>query len=169
MEADILEEIEKTVEFDVPEGLLEEQKRLHDLRLQYKLIQEGKPKEEIEAELKKREQPAEDEIRREIKRFFILEKIAEEEKIFATEDDVDERIQLYSRAYQKRPIEVARELDESGRLDELRTEIRHAKVRELLRKKAKVIGAAGNGGATAERPKREPKHEEGAATTSPEG
>lgn len=141
IEERILDQVAGGVQFDLPEGLLENQKKINKVQLQYDLIQMGRSKEEIEEELKKAEVPQEDEIRREMKRFFVLEKIAEKEKIFATEDDLQNRIQLLAETYHRRPDEILRELDQAGRLGELRVGIRHKKVKQFLREKASIVGS----------------------------
>jgi trigger factor len=140
MEDEILKKIEASIDFPVPEGMLEDQVRLHRLRLQHDMMQHGHTKEEIEEELKKRQTPAEDDIRREIRRYFLLEKIAEKERIFATEDDIRSRIHLLSQVYRVPVDQLVHELSESGRIEELRTEIRQGKVKRFLREKAKVSG-----------------------------
>jgi trigger factor len=138
----VLDKLEKSVEFDLPEGLLEEQARMRRLRTELSLIETGLSREEIDAELKKLDEAGTEDLRREVKRFFILEKIAEDEKLFATEDDVSLRVAVLARAYGRPGKEVLAELEESGRIETLRTEIRHTKTRDFLREKAKV-GKAG--------------------------
>ena len=138
MVEDLLEEIAATADVEVPEGLLESQKRAHNLRLQSQLMEVGMGKEAIEEELSKQEAPAEEEIRKDISRFFILEKIADKEKIFATEDDVEQRIGLYAQVYGRNPLDIARELESGHQIDQIRAEIRHSKVRKFLLEKAKV-------------------------------
>ena len=98
-------------------------------------------KEAIEEELAKQESPAEEEIRKDISRFFILEKIADKEKIFATEDDVEQRISLYAQVYVRNALDIARELESGHQIEQLRAEIRHSKVRKFLLEKSKVGGA----------------------------
>ena len=133
-----------------PEGLIDDQKKSHKVRLQHQLIQMGRSKDEIEEELKKAETMADDDIRKEVKRHFILEAIAEKEKVFATEDDVQGRILALAQVYQRKPEEIVQELQQTGRLEELRVDIRHGKVRQILREKAKV---SGNGASTSDEPK----------------
>jgi len=62
------------------------------------MIQEGAAREEIDAALKTLDESAAADLRQELKRFFILEKIAEQEKVYATEDDVDLQVGLLAKA-----------------------------------------------------------------------
>lgn len=80
--------------------------------------------------------------RRELKEYFVLERIADKEKIFATEDDVRNRVALLSAAYGTSPVSLLDELRATGRIGEIRTGIRHEKVRRFLREHARVISSS---------------------------
>jgi len=147
IEAKVMDRIAEGLKFDLPEGLLQEQLKMERFKLQFALLQEGRTKEEVEEELKKvDEQVAAETFRKSFKKFFILEKIAEKEKIYATEDEVNLRVALMAQAYGQPTRAIWEELEESNRIESLRAEIRHSKVRKFLREKAKV---AGNGSAPA--------------------
>lgn len=153
LEGEVLDKIVASVDFDLPEGVIESQKRAQMVRRQFELVRLGKSKEEIEEELKNADRAADDEVvRREVKRFFVLEKIAEKEKVFATEDDIKTRILAMAQVYGRKPDEILEELRQSNRFDELRIDIRHGKVKKLLRKKARVTNepeAEGSAGSAA--------------------
>ncbi len=143
LEEKVLEKLAETVQFDLPEGLLEEQLKLMKARLEFHLAQQGRPMAEIEEAIAKIDpNSAGDEIRKDFKRFFILEKVAEKEEIYATEDEVSLRVALLAQAYGRQPSELMEELEESGRLETLRAEIRQAKARKTLRQKATVHSPA---------------------------
>jgi trigger factor len=87
-------------------------------------------------------------LRKEITEFFLLERIAEEEQIFATESEVRKRMLLVA-AMNQLPVEaVEQRLKETGRIAELRVGVRHDKVREFLRREAKISDAAAPEGAS---------------------
>ncbi len=147
IESKVMDRISDGLQFDLPEGLLQEQMKMERFKLQFALLREGRTKEEVETELKKvDDQGAQETFRKGFKRFFILEKIAEKEKIFATEDEVNLRVALMAQAYGQPTQAIWKELEESDRIESLRAEIRHSKVRKFLREKAKL---SGNGSATA--------------------
>jgi trigger factor len=139
----LLDTVAAMVQFDLPEGLLEEQLKMQRMRTEFSLIQEGLPREQIDERLKKADETAAEDIRKEMKRYFILEKIAEKEKIFTTEDDVELRVALLARAYGQQARDVMAELEEGGKIDTLRAEIRHSKVRRFLMEKSSAGKAAG--------------------------
>src|SRR6185369_13235550 len=144
MEEKVLEKLTEKVQFELPEGLLEDQLKLMKARLEIHLAQQGRPMKEIEEEVAKiDEKSAGDEIRKDFKRYFILEKIAELEGIYATEDEVSLRVAILAQAYGRSPRELLDELEESGRLETIRAEIRQAKARRTLREKASVLSPPG--------------------------
>jgi trigger factor len=145
-----MEKVEESVQFDLPEGLIEEQGRMRRMWTELSLIEAGMSREEIDAELKKLDETAGTDLRKEVKRYFILEKIAEDEKIFATEDDVAVRVALLARAYGRPAKGVFAEMEESGRIEVLRSEIRQSKTRDFLREKAKVVKPGEGQGPAAE-------------------
>ncbi len=150
LEKRILEQISEGVQFDLPEGFLEEHAKLNRLKLEYSLLQVGFAREEIDAELKKVDEKGTDELRKEIKNFFILEKIADLEKVYATEDDMNRQIALLAQN-QNRPFDDLREeLKESGRIETIRSEIRHSKVRQFLLEKAKIAEPSAAEGSSAD-------------------
>jgi trigger factor len=128
--------IEKTA-MDLPDGLIESQRERSRLEAEYKLLQEGLPAEEIEKRLEEQGSQVED-LRRALKTFFILEKVAEKEKVFAMEREVEDRVRAMAAFYRAPADRLREELRKTGRLEELRIVLRHEKVRKLLRDGAKI-------------------------------
>lgn len=81
-----------------------------------------------------------EEIRRSARKYFILEAIATKEKVFVTEQNLDEKLADMARQYGMTADSLRAELDKAERLSEVRQTLKHEKVRELLRSKAKIIG-----------------------------
>jgi trigger factor len=155
LESRVVEKVIGSLEFDLPEGLIEEQAKQKRMRLEESLLSGGLPREEIDASLKKTDEKSAEELRREVKQFFVLERIADAEKIFATEDEINTHIRLLAYAYGQSPKVLGEQLEESGRIETLRSEIRHSKTLQFLRDKAKVLkpdetGGAGAAGAAVE-------------------
>jgi trigger factor len=118
---------------------------------------EGK-KEELRAEgvvegaLDKKVEEARPEARKaiegELKRFFVLDRIAREENLAVADAEVGQALQEIAQAYGRPVEEVLGAYRESGRIEELRSSIRHRKVREAVRRAAHVVQTA----AKAEKP-----------------
>jgi len=129
-------------DFDVPEGLVERLVAQARERQRLALLYRGVPEDKIDEELQRLAQGTRDQSVRSCKLFFIIEKIADQEKIFVTEDELDQRIQAIALNYRRRPAEVRAELEETGRLDSLRRQMREEKVIDFLIQKAHILEPA---------------------------
>jgi FKBP-type peptidyl-prolyl cis-trans isomerase (trigger factor) len=112
-----------------------------------KLVEKGLSPELVKKTLDERTNEDTDLLKQGLKAFFVLEKIAEDEKIFVTEREIEDRVALLARAYGVPFEQLKHELDASGKLAEFRFALRHEKVKAFLRKKAKVAGQGDNGSA----------------------
>ncbi len=140
--AGIAERLLGLTDFSVPEGMVErlvaQAKDRQRLALQYR----GEPEEEIKERLAGLDQQTRDASVRQCKLYFIYDRIAEQEKIFVTEDDMVQRIQAIALNYGRRPADVASELEREGRLSALRLQMREEKVRDFLVQQAKITQAS---------------------------
>ena len=75
---------------------------------------------------------------RELKASIILDYIAEKEKIFVTEQEVEQRIADIARAYNADIMRVRKQLERQGSLSYLRNDMRESKTLNLLLKEAKI-------------------------------
>ena len=73
-----------------------------------------------------------------LKAHFILEHLAQKEKIFVTEDQVEERVNQLASQYGKWPHEMKAHLEERGLLTQLRRSMREELVKEYLLSKAVI-------------------------------
>jgi trigger factor len=98
------------------------------------------------AEVTKEAAAAKDEVRarveRDLRRHFLLERLAEEEKVEVTENELVGTIEQMARDAGRSPEELFESLRASGRADELRAHLRHRRVKEGLRRGASVIEEA---------------------------
>jgi len=128
-------------EFDVPEGLVERLVEQARERQRLALLYRGEPQDEIDKLLAGVASQTRDASVRQCKLYFIYERIADQEKIYVTEDEVNQRIQAIALNYRRRPEDVASELEREGRLSSLRHEMREEKVRDFLVQNAAVTQA----------------------------
>lgn len=73
-----------------------------------------------------------------VKRFIVLEEIAESRDLKATEDELDERIEEIAEKNDLEPGEVYGHLQKSGRLDQLEREITERKVFDFLKSESTI-------------------------------
>ena len=130
----------KHAPFELPEGLAQRHaERLfvrHIVNLRYR----GVPAEEIKKQREELRSSASANAARELKLFFILDAIAQKEKIEATDAEVDARLRFIAAQYGRRDDHIREEMQERGTLDSLRSQIRDDKVMRLLLEKALVKG-----------------------------
>jgi len=124
--------------FELPQGVLKAQARNIMLRQQYRLRQRGVPAEEIEKHMDDLRNASEESAARNLKIYFILDRIAEKEKIFVTEDEVEARIAAMAGGYNLTPQRMRAQIEQEGSLSELRAGLRENKVVDFLLKSAKI-------------------------------
>lgn len=135
----ILDAVLEKLDFPLPDDLIDRQ--LDDLALRAMIMarQSGKGDDEAKEAGGQVRSANRDEVVRRLKAQFVLDKIARDRKIFATEDDMAAALQEMAQQ-QGRPIDdVVEELQKSDLLGRLRQEVRLDKVRKYLREKVEVI------------------------------
>lgn len=148
-EDELVAHIVDNLDMDLPQGVLErETEQLRVSRTQ-DLVRQGKSKEDAEVEVAADTKVTGD-AERALREGFAMNKIAEDELILVTEDEIAARIGEMAQLYQTSPAQLFEEYRKRGMLHELRNGLLMEKVREFLRKKAIVSGAAGDDTAGAE-------------------
>lgn len=129
--------LEKT-EVPLPEraSAAQAQRTLEGMRL--RLLQRGVPDHAIETNLAEMRAASAERGKRDLKIFFILERIAEQFGLSVNEQELNGRIFQIARARGMRPDKVRSELVESGQLAPLALQIRHEKAADHLVGMAKV-------------------------------
>lgn len=138
MEEDIITQLIKSVNFEAPavmvdsemERLLKETRN----RLQYM----GYKPEEIEKQQPAMKDKIKEEAVKRIKGFFILEKIAEAEKIVPAQEELDKRIGLLAARSKRSPEDMRSHLAANGLLEDIKAEMTQDKTLEFLIANAKL-------------------------------
>lgn len=139
MENEALEKILETMDFDMPEDMIaKEALKMKDKR-RVQLSQQGASDEDIEKELDGFEKKSADDVRKSFRAQLLIQKIAEKEKIFATEEDVDARIAALAPMYGRSAEELKQYYEARGWINTIREEVRAEKVRNLLLDKAEIV------------------------------
>jgi len=139
VEEKVVEELMKRVGFELPEDIIDQELDELALRAQTRAKYLGKSEEEAAAEAGKVRGASRDEVVQRLKAVFLLDKIAREQKIFATEDEVAQAVLEMAARYGKTAEEMAGELEQSGAVNRIRHDLRMDKTRKFLRSKAEVI------------------------------
>ncbi len=123
---------------DLPEGLSNRQVERSLERRRVKLMQQGIPPTEADKMISEMEDKAKDQVVKDLKLHFILEKIAEEKKIDVRDEQFNAAIAEIAARSNKRFDRVRDELSQSGGLQHLYVQLRDAAVLQDLMDKANV-------------------------------
>lgn len=126
--------------FDLPKDWIQRQTVERLYRYQLELLQKGVPLEDIEKESGKLKDASEGSVISDLKISLILEYIAGKERIYATENDLEIRINELARSYGTTATRIRRHLEKQGAPSALRHQIREDKVIKLLLKEANITG-----------------------------
>jgi len=141
-EEELVERIVEGVRMEFPPSILERRKEEISMGRRFRQLREGRSQEEIETLVAGDADAIEAEAREELRRIFILDRIADEEKVLVTEDEIARRISAIALTSRRDPQEVFQEYRENGLIGDLRAGMRREKARSVLRKKAKLRRAA---------------------------
>ena len=149
-----LQQLVEQTEFELPDEMIEREVDELAARTAYEMQQQNKSDEEIAQRMAEVKSQRADESTRELKAFFLLDKIVEKERLLVTETEVKEAVGMIGAQSGKTPEQMYELLRESGRLASLRNQLREKKARERLRKKVKVSEAKAedSGKAAAKKP-----------------
>ena len=136
-----LEQLIAKANFELPDELIAKEVDELAARVAYSLQQENKSEEEIAQKIVEIKAARREESQAELRRFFVLDKIVEKERVIVTEAEVRNAVGMIAMYNQKSPEEMYTSLRDSGRLGTLRNQLRETKAREKLRKKVTVKDA----------------------------
>lgn len=124
-------------DFPVPEVLVERQIRSNVERSLRVLAEQGVDPTKMRIDWKKVQEKEQPRSAREVKASLILDRIAAEEHIQATNDEVDRQVQLYARQSGEAVALVRARLAEQGALDRIASQIRYEKTLQFLFEQAR--------------------------------
>ena len=128
---------------EIPAGLSQRQADRSTARRMIDMLQRGVPQAEIEQALDEMRMKARDQTQRDLKLFFILEKIAEDREVEVSESELNGAIADIARQSNKRFDRVRDELAKGDGLTSLWLRLREAKVLDALLETAEVTDAEG--------------------------
>ena len=134
----ILDILLEQAKFDLPQDYVNYHTEQRVYKHQLDLLKRGMPLEEIQKQTENIKNASAESVMRELKASIVLDNIAEKEKIFVTENEVEQRIADIARAYNTDITRVRKQLERQGSLSYLRNEMRENKVINLLLKEAKI-------------------------------
>ncbi|MCM8769380.1 MAG: hypothetical protein NC911_06915 [Candidatus Omnitrophica bacterium] len=138
-EKQIWDQLFSQAKFALPEKLVQERaSRYTEEELKRQNLQ-GKNEEEINRLAKEIFEKVKPRGVDDVRKYFILEKVAENEGLVCTEEELTERIRHIARAAGESEEQIREKMRKAGRLEELKSEIRLDKAFALILEKAQVI------------------------------
>jgi trigger factor len=132
----ITSQLTVTATWDLPQSLLKRQARRELERALMELQRNGFTNEQIRMYANELQQNAMASTATALKEHFILERIAEDQKIEAEPDDYDKEVELLADQADESPRRVRARLEKKGLMDTLRNQIVERKVIELIESQA---------------------------------
>jgi len=126
------------IKLDVPEGLSARQTDRAVMRRVVQLQQEGVPEDEIEATIDELRTTAHDQVVRDLKLEFIMEKVSEKLEVQVSEEELNTQIAMMARLYNRRFDRVRDDLAQRGLLQQLTEHIRQDKCAQIMLADAKI-------------------------------
>lgn len=147
VEMQLISQLLDMIDFEIPETLVnsEKERLLHDADMRLKYIEALQKKGDSEKKFeltdkdkKELEENAYKQAVRQVKAFFILDSIAQAEKIYVDNNEFEHYIGDMAGRYKKTKTEMRDYLEKHHLLDEIAVNLRNRKVMELLLKEAKT-------------------------------
>jgi len=127
------------IEIDLPEGLSEKQTERVVQRRTIDMMYRGASQQDIEENIAELRSASEAEAQRELKLFFILNKVAEKYDVEVGEGELNGRIAQMAIQSGRRPEKMRQEMARSGRLEQLYIQLREQKALEKLMEQVHVV------------------------------
>jgi trigger factor len=138
IQAQIQQKLVDMADFELPADLVAVQADEKVYRYKMEQLQRGVPMEHLDEEAEKLKQASQDSVKRDIKLSLVTDDIAEKEKIYVTEQEVEKKIQEIAAAYQMTPAKMRRELEKHESLPGIRQQMKEAKVLDFIQKEAQI-------------------------------
>lgn len=135
----IFDDLIRRVDFELPPDLLEEATRQSIREMEEHLIRAKMPEGEARSHVASQSDRIRQDQARSLRISFLIDKIAEKEKVFVTENEIESAVKAIASVQNMDPQALFDEMYDTGRLSSLRAQILESKVRKLLRESAKVL------------------------------
>jgi trigger factor len=138
----VYEKLLEMMKFDLPEDAVRRQQKEIVRRERLGLQLGGATEEDLARINDKLEEASLERAERDLKTFFILQRIAEKEGIQATPADVDMRIAELAARYRTTPARTHQQLEREGMIGEIYLQVREEKTVAFILSKAEISEAA---------------------------
>ncbi len=138
MHEQVCDQLLEKVELDLPEGVTARQSARVLRRQAMELAYQGVPSQEIEQRLAELRAGSEDEAKRQLKQFFILDQAAKQLEVDVSEQEMNHRITWMAMREGRRPEKMRQDMQQNGELESLYMQLREQKTLDQILEQAKV-------------------------------
>ncbi|MEX0654261.1 MAG: trigger factor [Phycisphaeraceae bacterium] len=138
MHKQVSDQLVEKVEMELPEDLTSRQAERVLSRKRMELLYQGKSEQEVEQEIAEQRSGSEDEAKRQLKLFFIVDKAAKELEVEVGEGEINGRIAMMAMQQGRRPEKLRQEMAQRGELEQIYLQLREQKTLDKVIEKAKV-------------------------------
>jgi trigger factor len=128
----------ENVNIELPAKLSDRQADRVVSRRSVDLMMRGVPREEVEADVERLRGPAREEAARELKLFFILQKVATQQNIDIDEAELNGRIAMIAAQNEQRPEKLKQEMSSNGSLTNLYVQMREQRAIDKILETANI-------------------------------
>lgn len=138
LEKQVEDALLEKIQFDVPEGAVKNLSMRNLNRYQTRLRMRGLSDDDIASHMDELRNASEESADREFRLYFVLRRIADAEKIYVTEDEVENAIQALAARRGQSPVKLRQEMEQDDSIDDMRATMRMNKTLDLLIEKAEI-------------------------------
>jgi trigger factor len=138
VEGALLEQLLATHEFELPPRMLEEQTKARLAQVRQQLESQGTPAERLDEQVESQRESAAQAAARGLRALFLVQTIAEAEKLLVTREDMERELKAIAQRNQATLEEVNEYYKKNNLFDQMAIEILERKVRAFLRENARI-------------------------------
>lgn len=138
MHEQVVNQLLEKIDLELPENLTSRQTEQALQRQRMEMLYQGTPPQEIEERMAELRSESEDRAKRDLKRFFILDRIAKDKDVEVDQSEINQRVTMQAMQSGRRPERVRQEMQERGELQQLYLNVREHKTLETILEEAKV-------------------------------
>jgi len=135
---DILDTLVERADFEIPDRLLEKGQEQFLHQQQQRMAQAGLPREAIQEQIEQGRDEARESVRQNMKRQYVIKEVAEREKIYVTESEIDEYLKELAGQQDMWPHELREQLEENDQMDSVRSDLKEQKVMDFLLERVSI-------------------------------
>lgn len=155
MHEQAVDQLLEKIDLELPESLTSRQTEQALQRQRMEMLYQGTPPQDLEERMAELRSESEDRAKRDLKRFFILDRIAKDKDVEVDHSEINQRIAMQAMQSGRRPERVRQEMQERGELQELYLSVREHKTLETIIEAAQVEEKVEEKQGSSEEPKSE--------------